>query len=246
MAPERTLVCTGGFRFGDKVFRCWNRSGHGAVDLRRAITVSCDCYFYQLGLYLGVERISRWAKAFGVDRRTGVDLPFERSGLVPSEEWSLKTRGTPWYPGETVSLAVGQGPLLLTPLKACQIYAAIAAGGRMPVPRLTHERPSSFTQVSLSPETVFFLREALGDVVASPSGTAHKIDGEPTVAGKTGTAQLTAEVEGRAHPKEHAWFVGFAPVIIPGLPRTILVEHGGHGSEAAAPIAAALLREALK
>jgi penicillin-binding protein 2 len=246
--PSRGVSCGGAFQFGNKAFRCWNRGGHGWVDLRRAIAVSCDVYFYQLGLALGVDRIQTWAQRFGMGTRTGVDLPFEKPGLVPSEEWSRRVRGVPWYPGETVSLAIGQGPVLVTAMQACQVYAAIANGGTLLAPRLAAEGVPQRRAVEVSPSTLAFLREALGDVVADPGGTAHRQeqDGLPTIAGKTGTSQVMSEVDGKPYIKEHAWFAGFAPRGNPRVACAVLVEHGGHGSEAAAPLAAALMREALK
>ena len=243
---SRGVSCGGAFQFGTRAFRCWNRGGHGGVDLHRALMVSCDVYFYQLGLALGVDRIHAWAQRFGMDARSGVDLPFEKAGLVPSEEWSQRVRGVPWYPGETVSLAIGQGPLLVTAMKVCQVYAAIANGGDLVTPRIAREGEPKRQRVEISPSTLTFLRQALGDVVAVPGGTAHGIDGIPTVAGKTGTSQVMSEIEGQPYIKEHAWFAGFAPREDPRVACAVLVEHGGHGSSAAAPLAAALMREALK
>jgi penicillin-binding protein 2 len=244
--PSRTVHCGGAFQFGNKAFRCWNRGGHGAVDMRRALMVSCDVYFYQLGLALGVDRINAWGRRFGMDVRTGVDIPFEKTGLIPSEEWSQRVRKVPWYPGETVSLAIGQGPVLVTAMKACQVYAAIANGGELLAPRLAPDGEPRRQRVEIAPSTLAFLRSALGDVVAVAGGTAHGIDGIPTIAGKTGTSQVMSEVAGQPYIKEHAWFAGFAPRENPRVACAVLVEHGGHGSSAAAPLAATLLREALK
>jgi len=214
--------------------------------MKRALTVSCDVYFYQLGLALGVDRIHAWAARFGMEARTGVDLPFEKTGLIPSEAWSQRVRGVPWYPGETVSVAIGQGPVLTTAMKICQVYAAIANGGTLPVPRLAREGEPRRQRVEVSAVTLAFLREALGEVVADPRGTAHRVEGVPTIAGKTGTSQVMSEVEGRPYTKEHAWFAGFAPREDPRVACVVLREHAGHGSVAAAPLAAALMREALQ
>lgn len=244
--PEKKMICNGSFKFGNRVFKCWNQKGHGSVDLKRAIVESCDVYFYNLGLILGLNKIEKWGKIFEIDKKSNIDLPFEKSGFIPSENWSLSVRKVPWYAGETVSLSIGQGPVLVTPLKAAQIYGVFASGGKLISPYMVSTKKFEYKNLNISENTLKFIKEALIDVVAKPNGTAHKIFGETLIGGKTGTAQVMSEEKGKPYIKEHSWFVGFAPAEDPKFVCAVIVENAGHGSEVAAPIVKKLLDFALK
>ena len=255
--PEKKIFCPGSFRLGRRTYRCWKRGGHGWVDLRRAIVESCDVYFYQLGLELGVDRLAFFSRGFGFGRATGISLPQEMPGLVPTSAWKERRFAEPWVRGETVSAAIGQGFNLTTPLQLAVAYAALANGGELVVPRLLLQaedqagnavpgpRPEVRGTVPVAEEHLERLREALEGVVAEPEGTGGRARVRGVrVAGKTGTAQVVAlektedleEDEVAFHHRDHAWFVGFAPAEAPEIVAVALVEHGGHGGSAAAPI----------
>ncbi len=255
--PEKKIFCPGSFRLGRRTYRCWKRGGHGWVDLRRAIVESCDVYFYQLGLELGVDRLAFFSRGFGFGRLTGISLPQEMSGLVPTSAWKERRFAEPWVMGETVSAAIGQGFNLTTPLQLAVAYAALANGGKLVVPRLLLQtedqagnavpgpRPEVRGTVPVAAEHLERLREALEAAVGEPEGTGGRarIRGV-RVAGKTGTAQVVAleqtedleEEEVAFQHRDHAWFVGFAPAEAPEIVAVALVEHGGHGGSAAAPV----------
>lgn len=245
-SPEKIVNCSGSFKFGNRIFKCWYPKGHGAVNLRRAIVESCDVYFYNLGLFLGLNRIEKWSRIFEIDKKTDLDLSFEKPGFVPSEKWSMSVRKVPWFAGETVSLSIGQGPLLVTPLKIAQIYGVFASGGKLIFPALNPSKGFQHKDLNISESTLNFIKESLTEVVRSPSGTAHRIYGFPLIAGKTGTAQVMSEEKGKPYIKEHSWFVGFAPAEDPEYVCVAIVENAGHGSEVAAPIVKELLYGLLK
>ncbi|MEJ5165673.1 MAG: penicillin-binding protein 2 [Thermoanaerobaculia bacterium] len=245
-SPEKIVNCSGSFKFGNRIFKCWNPKGHGAVNLKRAIVESCDVYFYNLGLFLGLNRIEKWARIFEIDKRTELDLFFEKPGFVPSERWSMTVRKVPWFAGETVSLSIGQGPVLVTPLKVAQIYGVFATGGKLIFPSLNPLKGFQHKDLNISESTLNFIKESLTEVVKSPSGTGHRIYDFPIIAGKTGTAQVMSEEKGKPYIKEHSWFVGFAPAEDPEYVCVAIVENAGHGSEVAAPIVKELLYGLLK
>jgi penicillin-binding protein 2 len=255
--PEQTIFCPGHFRLGRRSYRCWKRQGHGAVGLRDAIKSSCDVYFYQIGLKLGIDRMAEAVRGFAFGRRTGIALGQERPGLVPTSEWKERRFGEVWMKGETVSASIGQGFNLVTPLQLAVAYAAIANGGKILRPRLVLRTRGRDGGVTPGPEpevlatvpidSVHLARvtDALEAVVEEDGGTARRarVPGV-RVAGKTGTAQVvqlkhTEEMEEDEVPyrfRDHAWFVGFAPVEAPEIAVAALVEHGGHGGTAAAPV----------
>lgn len=240
------IYCGGGFSFGDHYYRCWNRSGHGRVNLHSSIVESCDTYYYHLAKKVGIDTLAAWLRSCGFGHVTGVDLPTEAAGLVPDETWSREVRGMPWIPGETISVGIGQGPVLVTPLQMATLYAGLANGGRVPRPHLMRDEEPVFRLIKHRPESLVLIRDALRDVVASKDGTAHHLSGEVAIAGKTGTAQLMREVEDKPYLKEHSWFAGYAPVDSPRVAVCVIVEQAGHGSEFAAPIAAEILRAAVR
>ncbi|MGH9778603.1 MAG: penicillin-binding protein 2 [Candidatus Acidiferrales bacterium] len=244
-----TVYCPGYANHYGRNFQCWKPGGHGTVNLHRAVVESCNVFFYQVGRRLGIERIARYSKQFGLGSSTEIDFPGEKSGLVPSPEWKQRTQKQPWFDGETISIAIGQGALLVTPLQLAHTVGGIASGGVFARPRLLlePEEPPSIKHVPLQPETVAFVTDALWGVVnENGTGTSARLE-NIDVAGKTGTAQLVGfeavrRVGGRsAGLVDNAWFVGFAPRRNPEIVVAVLLEHGEHGASAA-PIAREVIR----
>jgi penicillin-binding protein 2 len=251
--------CPGFFRFGGRTYRCWKREGHGSVDLVKAIQQSCDVYFYTFGVQLGIDKLANIAKSFGLGQPTGIGLSGEASGLVPSSEWKQRRFGERWYPGETVSAAIGQGYNLYTPIQLAVSYAAIASG-QLVAPRLVQrvesregvqEMPASPSKpVAVSPELLALVRRGMTAVVEEPGGTGGRarVPGVK-VAGKTGTAQVVQlqHTEGMKETdipiryRDHAWFGAFAPADAPEIAVGVFVEHGLHGSSGAGPVAQRIL-----
>lgn len=247
---DETVYCRGFSKIYNHRYRCHKAAGHGWVNLHKAIKYSCNVYFHQLGQRLDIEAIARYARAFGLGAATGLELGGEADGLVPDRQWSLERRGTRWYPGETISVSTGQGPILVTPLQVATMMAAVANGGDLVTPRLVvadappARRPLPIT---LAPRTLDIVRDALTAVVGDTDGTgraAHLDD--LAIAGKTGTAQVVRQVtwtrndELDPEKRDHAWFASYAPVDRPELVVVVLVEHGGGGSKIAAPLARTL------
>lgn len=263
VGPESTVYCPGFYRFGGRSYRCWKRSGHGTVDLIDALKRSCDVFFYTYGEKLGIDRLARYMKAFGIGRRPGLGIGSEASGLVPSSDWKRKRFGTVWYPGETISASIGQGFNLYTPMQLALSYAAIANGGTLPQPRLVLrlESQDGITEktfparagstLPVSPAHLELVRRGLRAVVEETGGTGSRarVPGVE-VAGKTGTAQVVRleryegleEHEIPVRYRDHAWFGAFAPFDDPEIAVAVFVEHGLHGSTSAAPIAGRILR----
>jgi len=262
VAPEEPVYCPGNWRLGRRVYRCWKRPGHGRVDLHRALVESCDVYFYEVGRRLGIDRIAFFARGFGLGRRTGLELPQEKPGLVPTTAWKLARRGEPWIEGETVSAAIGQGFNLVTPLQLAVATGAVATGWivepRLLLARTDHDgrvveetAPATRGSVPVSAEHLARVRRALVGVVEERHGTgrAAAVPGL-AVAGKTGTSQVvglvhTEDAEEEDVPerhRDHAWFTAWAPADDPRIVVTVLIEHGGHGGSAAAPVAGRILR----
>jgi penicillin-binding protein 2 len=230
--------------------------------LRRAIVESCDVYFYQLGNAIGIQNIAKYAKLLGLGEKTGIELEDEKSGLIPTPEWKKKQYGVKWQGGETINTAIGQGYVLTTPLQIASAFCGIATGSFVPKPRVVFKITQGTDTISvpvserkkfvLSERTLSFMKDALYGVVNDPRGTGSKarIDGIP-VAGKTGTAQVIGKGDssnGRepSETEDHAWFVSFAPVDNPKIVVAVLIEHGGHGGSAAAPIAKEVMQTYLE
>ena len=260
--PDTREFCPGHFRLGRRTYRCWKKEGHGAVNMHVAIVRSCDVYFYKTGLALGVDRLAFFARGFHLGRLSDVPLPQEKPGLVPTSWWKERRFGEPWQGGETVSVSIGQGFNLVTPLQMALAYGAIANGGRIVQPRLLlrveHRdggvvegpAPADRGSVPVDPEHLLRVRQALRGVVQEPHGTGGRARlPDVEVAGKTGTSQVvrlehTEHLEEDEVPiryRDHAWFVAFAPVEEAEIVVAVLVEHGGHGGSAAAPIARRVL-----
>jgi penicillin-binding protein 2 len=244
--PSDTTYCTGSVRLYNRRFRCWKAGGHGRLDLRGALKHSCDVYFYHLGQKLGIERIADYARRFGLGRATGIDLEDERTGLVPDSGWSRRVRKQPWYPGETISVAIGQGPLTVTPMQMATMMAGVANGGWLPSPHLVldPDREARTQPIGADPRAMELIRQALSAVVNETGGTGHNAYlPYLEVAGKTGTVQVvtqktwTKNKDLPEHLRDHAWFVSFAPAANPELVVAVFLEHGGAGSEMAAPVA---------
>jgi penicillin-binding protein 2 len=259
ITPETTFQCTGSYPFGNREYQCWKKEGHGQVNLRKAIVESCDIYFYQLGMRLGVNRIAKYASAAGLGSPTGFPLGLEKTGLVPTSSWKMKRFGVPWQGGENLSIAIGQGYYLVTPLQIACTLSALFNGGKYYQPRIVQGvrapdgqvrreyPPLVLRNILISPETIEFVREALWEAVHSPAGTGGraKVEGF-NVAGKTGTSQVIQRKEGKPEPiptelQDHAWFACFAPAFNPEIVVVVLVEHGGGGGSAAAPLAKKVL-----
>nr|WP_240194731.1 penicillin-binding protein 2 [Desulfobulbus rhabdoformis] len=266
ITPETSIYCPGFYRFGNRIYRCWRRVGHGDVTLKRALAESCDVYFYQTGQRLGVDRLARYAKMFGLGSRTGIEMEHEKAGLVPSTQWKKKRYGKKWHEGETLSVAIGQGYDLTTPLQIAQMTSVVANGGTLYKPSLVEEiiDPDGETVSQFTPEIISritgqgqnlrLIREGMVEAVNAKRGTGREarlgVSGL-LVAGKTGTAQVVRLAQYR-HLKEedipyeyrdHAWFTCFAPAINPEIVVTVLVEHGLHGGSTSAPIAAKILKK---
>lgn len=249
--PSRKVFCNGSVKIYDRRRRCWKAGGHGWVDLHNAIKQSCDVYFYVVGRDLGIDAIARYAHQFGFGRPTGIELPGERSGLVPDEAYRTN-RGTPWYAGETISVAIGQGPVLTTPLQVAEVMAVAANGGHRVIPYLVAGRAAPPEPLPFDEAALGRVREALRAVVNDEkgSGARARVSGL-TVAGKTGTAQVVEQktwTRSASLPweqRDHAWFASFAPFEDPELVVVVFIEHGGLGSQAAAPLAKAMYEKYL-
>lgn len=269
VTPEKKTFCTGSHVVGDRTFRCWNRDGHGSVDLRRAIVESCDIYFYELGEKLGVDTIAWYARMFGLGKRTEIGMPGEQEGLIPSREWKMRKLKEPWQIGETVSLSIGQGFVLVTPIQMLRTYCAIGNGGVLFGPRTVdrivspggetiRELPSKVERIlPLDEGNRKFLLSALRDTVHGERGTGKALRELETLGveacGKTGTAQVVKLVQENQDLakipykyRDHALFVSLAPYPDPEIAVMVVVEHGGGGGSVAAPIAREILMKYFK
>ena len=266
ITPDSIIYCPGYYRFGNRTYRCWKHSGHGAVKLKRALAESCDVYFYQVGQRLGVDRLAKYAHLFGLGRKTGIEMEHEKPGLIPTAAWKKKRFGKPWQEGETLSVAIGQGFDLVTPIQLAMMTATVANGGTLYKPGLveTVRDPDGRIIEQFEPQVVDRLvgqgrnlrlvREGLVEAVNGRHGTGRRArlkDLGITVAGKTGTAQVVRLKQYR-HLKDedipykyrdHAWFTCFAPAENPEIAVTVLVEHGLHGGSSAAPVARVVLEK---
>jgi penicillin-binding protein 2 len=240
-----TAFCPAYATFYGRQFKCWvyGKSSHGIVDLHKAIVESCDVFFYNVGQRLGIDRISYYASHLGLGHRTGVDLPSEETGLVPSEEWVQRVYHRKWYAGETISVAIGQGAVTATPLQLAHTIGGIAMGGVFKQPHLLKDAPNvGEERFNISESTVQKVTDAMYGVVNEAHGTAGalKLTGVE-FSGKSGTAQiinydLRSRLGKSKQFKDNSWFVGYAPRRTPEIVVSALVQAGGHGSEAAGPV----------
>ena len=273
ITPEQRIGCRGHVELGDAKFHCWKKGGHGPVDLVDGIKYSCDVYFYELARRTGIDKIAEVAKRYGLGQTVGIDLPNEKSGLIPTRAWKRATLGAAWAQGESLVNGIGQGYITATPLQLAVMTARLVNGGYAVQPRLTRdlingrvaaERPvQSWPQMSVSPQIVNLVLRGTRAVVNDPRGTAFKariIDKQNpqfAMGGKTGTAQVRRITEeerrvGLRKPeqvpwreRDHALFVGYAPVDDPKYAVAVVIEHGGGGSTVAGPIARDILHETL-
>jgi penicillin-binding protein 2 len=242
ITPNTTVLSTGGIHVGPWFFPDWRAGGHGRVSVREAIAWSINTFFYYVGggygefIGLGVDRLTSWMRHFQLGTPTGVDLPGEASGHVPSQAWKEETKGERWYIGDTYNLSIGQGDLLVTPLQMARITAAIANGGTLVVPHVAQTSSTAvFPTLDVSPSVLETVRQGMRETVTYGSGRALASLPIP-VAGKTGTAQW------RADKPNHAWFIGFAPVQQPKIAIVVLLEEGIGGDRHAVPVAGKILR----
>ncbi len=261
-----SIFCKGWYTLknDDRKYRDWKKGGHGTVDLHDAIVESCDVYFYDLALNLGIDQFHEFFSRFGFGEPTGIDLKGERSGLLPSREWKRANRNEPWYPGETLITGIGQGFTLVTPLQLASMTTAIANKGKRLIPRMVRSIQDPLSQENIEPgirrDTSVILKQpenwetiikAMTDVVHGPKGTARAIgrNAPYRIAGKTGTAQIYEIKQDEKYEKEkvkktlrdHALFISFAPVDKPKIAVAVVVENAGSGSAVAAPMARTIM-----
>jgi penicillin-binding protein 2 len=270
ITPSSKIFCSGVTELGDARFHCWKKHGHGNVDATSAISQSCDVYFYEIARRTGIDRIAAMAKRMGLGEKLGIDLPGERAGLVPTRKWKRGAMDAPWHQGETLIAGIGQGYLLVTPLQLAVMTARLVNGGLAVTPRLTKTpegggadsndgKTTAFESLNLPKSHLDLVVNAMSDVMNSAYGTARKSrieDPDMAMGGKTGTVQVrriskaereSGVVKNKDLPwkyRDHALFVGFAPIHDPRYAVSVVVEHGGGGSSVAAPIARDILLEA--
>jgi penicillin-binding protein 2 len=267
---ENTEVfCNGSFRLGRKVYHCWKKEGHGATNLVKALRESCNVYFQKAANRMDIDAIAKYAKAFGFGSKTGISLPREVSGLIPTKEWKKKRFGQEWQAGETLSCAIGQSYVLASTIQMATSYAAIANGGKIYRPYVVKDiydrngelvktfTPELMSEIKLkNPDTLKFIKEGLYQVVNNPKGTAFYRRGQGILmAGKTGTSQVRSASADKVYQKcelmdhdsrHHGLFVGFAPYDNPKIAAAAIVEHGCHGSSAATPVVEAVISQYMK
>jgi penicillin-binding protein 2 len=259
ITPSTSFNCGGSAVFFGRRFRCYKKEGHGEVNVERALKVSCDIYFYNTGAKLGVDKIAQYAHQLTFGEISKVDLDGEKAGIVPSTQWATDKQHRKWYPSETISVAIGQGPLIVTPLQVANMMAAIANGGKVYRPHVVrmieHTEPDGKVQrlkvesqvlheVKLDAPALHAVKQGLWDVVNADGGTGGnaRIEGLD-ISGKTGTVQVIAQhgwVKAEGLPfryRDHAWFASFAKRDQPEMVVVVFIEHGGHGGTDAAPLA---------
>ena len=266
--PTTEFECSGSLRVGRRTFHCWKKSGHGKVNVVGALRESCDVFFYQIAKKMDVDDLAKYAKGFGVGSKTGISLPREISGLMPTKEWKKKRYGRDWQKGETLATIIGQSYVLMTPLQLANSYAMIANGGTGYKPSLIKEifsingdiiekrQPEVLRKISISPENLKVIKQGLYEVVNERAGTAwwYKLpDGQ--ISGKTGTSQVIEFSADKIYHKceereykyrHHGIFASYAPSLKPRIAVAVVVEHGCHGSSAAAPVAKAIIKKYLE
>jgi penicillin-binding protein 2 len=262
---EKTeIACSGKLAFGSRNYHCWKKEGHGSVNIYKAIRESCNIFFMKTAMKMDIDVIAKYAFGLGLGKKTGIALPREVSGLIPTKEWKKKRLGIEWQLGETLSCAIGQSYVLTSPLQLAVAYTGIANSGKIFRPHLVKEiypnnggkavyqsKPELMTDVKVSPKTFAMVRRGLFEVVNQPGGTAYGRRGKGILmAGKTGTSQVVGAKADKVYNKcenqeykyrHHGWFVGFAPAHDPKIAVAVIVEHGCHGSSAAGPVAEAMV-----
>jgi len=259
-----TFDCAGFLPFAGRDYRCWKKEGHGRIDVRRALAESCDVFFYRTGLRLGIDRLAWYAKAFGLGVRSGVTLDQEARGLIPSSVWKKKRFGVPWQEGETLSVSIGQGYVLATPLQMGMLMAAVANGGVRYRPTVLSRvetmegdvvfqaAPQEIGRLPISPRNLKIVQQGIWGAVNGDHGTARRVHlNDIEIAGKTGTSQVVGRKDSGddytpPHLRPHAWFVCYAPFDAPKIAIAVVVENGEHGSSAAGPIAREMVKTYLR
>lgn len=257
-----TFFCPGFYKFGNRHYHCWSKYGHGTINVVDAIAQSCDVFFYQTGEKLGVDALAKYAQGSGLGRLTGIRLAHERPGLIPTSAWKKQRFKEPWQAGETLSISIGQGFNLVTPLQMAVFISAVGNNGTLYRPRLVKSVQDAKGQVirEIEPEitgglpaskkNLAIVRQGLLEVVHGNRGTARQIRlPDVQIAGKTGTAQVFSRKAGEKFDnkklkrtlQDHAWFVCYAPAQDPKIAIAVIIEHGEHGSSAAAPVAQELI-----
>lgn len=242
---DETLGCRGSLQIGNREFKCWKERGHGRLDIVQAIAQSCDVFFYQLGLRVGGDKLAKYARMLGLAKEIGISLPSEAKGLVADSAWKKINFGEQWYPGDTANMSIGQGYLEVSPIQMASLISMIANGGVIYEPLIVKKiidgqgnviktfLPKVMVKPKISPETLSIVRRGLREAVLSGTSQVLKFK-RLSVAGKTGTAQ-------NPQGEDHAWFICYAPEEDPIIALAVLVEHGGHGASAAAPLARQIL-----
>ncbi len=249
--PEEEIECTGNVVIGNDKFHCWREHGHGKVNLEQALVESCDVYFYLQGEKMGIDKISEYAFKSGFGHTTGIDLPNEKGGLVPSREWKRERYNTRWLGGETINVSIGQGQTLVTALQMATYTSAVKNGGKLLKPQLiANSEPEITAELPISPENLKFIQDVMVSTVNTPKGTARTLAYTNlgiTIGGKTGTAQVVSlrrneederlSTEEMEHfERDHSWITSFASYNNKDIVVTTMVEHGGGGSSTAGPI----------
>lgn len=243
LSADTTFFCPGFYFLGRRRFGCWQKKGHGRLDLKGAIQHSCNVYFFRAGQKIQQEALAYYARMFGLGRPTGIDLPGEAKGFVPDKNWKKRISGENWYKGDTLNLSIGQGYVLMTPLQAAVMVSAIANGGKLIRPYMVESvggvkvGSARIRAMPLSSETIQIIKKGLNMAVESDAGTGiwARVDGL-NISGKTGTAQIV-------NRSPHAWFVGYAPAEEPKAAIAVFLENGGYGGETAAPIASEVFKK---
>jgi penicillin-binding protein 2 len=268
ISPQQNLLCSGYYQLPgvSHRYRDWKKGGHGSVNLNRAITESCDVYFYRLAATLGIDHMHSFLQKFGFGEKSGIDLVGEKAGLLPSREWKRNQKDQTWYPGETLITGIGQGYHQVTPLQLARATATLANKGKVVTPFLVDKivtahdtRPGPETHdrtIPLKPSNINTVIEGMINVVHSAHGTAKGINKDISyqIAGKTGTAQVLGIKQNAKYNensidfkfRDHALFISFAPANDPKIAVAVIVENGGHGGSVAAPIAGQVIKQFLQ
>ncbi|HAM51591.1 MAG TPA: penicillin-binding protein 2 [Nitrospiraceae bacterium] len=253
VTPDTKVTCKGGITYGRWHFGCWQKKGHGILSLHRALVESCDVYFYEAGKKLGIDRIASYARELGLDSEIGLMLVKERRGLIPDTKWKQDKKKQPWYLGETFNAAIGQGYVAVTPFQMARLTSIVSNGGSVYAPSilLLKDNPQPVKRLNIKPETFSILNKALFGVVNEQGGTGWAARSPMAhICGKTGTAQVVGLKRDSKYlsemQKDHAWFISYAPYEQPEIALAVMVEHGGHGGGAAAPIAKRAIEAYLK
>lgn len=252
MTPRSTVFCPGKYRLGNRDFRCWRRGGHGTTDFRKSLVESCDVYYYHVGERLGVSAIGDYAVRCGFGEKTGVELPHERAGNIPTPEWKFRRFGERWQKGETLNFSIGQGHTLTTPLQVARFVAALVNGGVLLRPTLLLvDTPEVVGELPMSPATRKLVLDAMVSTVEEPRGTARLLRRPGIkVGGKTGTSQVVKLLDKYAKKKtqeipykyrDHAWMAAFAEKDGKRYAIVAMIEHGGGGGAEAGPVVGAVI-----